>query len=482
MNFDLNSNQRHAFSTWQLAGPRRRALSFLVDLGLSALVAWGISMLLKTPSPLQSTASALSIILVFWVHVGLAQTFFGYSIGQKAFGLKLFAPRLDDRPEPIQVASRMIALWAGVFFGFIGITPILWRRDRRGWQDSLSDSLVFGPHLEAPTEAQIKTGTNIFSAQVYTLSGLGLAALVTFSLINGNPQETSQQAESSALCQDLNFILNHAQEVVVATAISPSWSQCWQETKFNLGTLMDSELARLIRFSYLHFEITTSENPTALTSEAQEMAKIESSLCRDQQDQSACPSERLPASEDRPTYLVFKKFIGPHFELVDHLFAKSNRAERLTFLKDTLKSPAITPLIKSALEERIWAEELAMGKPAAHLNFDSYDGWARIQSCWLQSLYPEMQKNSCVIENFSFFTHMLSEPGEAWNQDSVDYRLRDVRSRNDLPPDFEKALSMIRAKTSGSKEEIEAAWSQVSRLSPLYSIAEAWAKKGTTAQ
>lgn len=477
MNFDLNSNQRHAFSTWQLAGPWRRTLSFGVDLGASAAVAWGISILLNSPSPLQSPASALSVVLVYWVHVGLSQTLLGYSLGQRAFGLKLFAPRLDDRPEPIQVASRMIALWAGVLFGFIGITPILWRRDRRGWQDSLSDSLVFGPHLEAPSEAQIKTGMNIFSAQIYTLSGLGLAALVTFSLIEGKPKETSLHAESSALCQDLNFVLNHSEEVVVATAISPSWAQCWRETKFNLGPLLDSELARLIRFSNLHFEITTSENPTALSSEAQEMAKIEASLCRDKQDQTSCPAGRSPASEDRPTYLVFKKFIGPHFELLDRLFAESNRQERLVFLKEALKGPAVTPLIRSALLERLWSEELAMGKPAAQLNFESYSGWARIQSCWLQSLYPEIKNSSCAIENFSFFTHMLTRSGETWNPDSVDFRLRDVRSRNDLPQDFEKILSMIRAKNSGSKQEIETAWSQISRLSPLYSVAEGWAKK-----
>ena len=478
MNFDLNSNQRQAFSSWQLAGPRRRIFSFVTDLSLSLGLATVVTWVMQIPPPHQSGMSALSVILIYWIHVGFSQSVLGYSLGQRLFGLKVFSPRLDDKPEPIQVASRMIGLWAGLLFGCIGITPILWRRDRRGWQDSLSDSVVLGPCLEAPSVLQMKTGMSIFSAQVYTLSGLGLAALLTFSLIDRKPEQTEvRAAKSSAHCQDVKFVLDHSQEVVVATAISPSWAQCWIETKFNLGPMLDSELARLIRFSHLHFEITTSENPMALTEEAQEMARLESAICRNQENSTACSAERTPASEDRPTYLIFKDFIGPHFELVDHLFAKNDRLERIKFLHESLLRKDLSALIRTALEERLWAEELALGKPAQPLGFESYDGWARVQDCWVQSLYPETPGKGCVIDQFSFFTHMLSNPGETWDLDSVDFRLRDVRSRNELPKDFEKVLTMIRAKQTGSQEEIESAWSQVSRLSPLHPTAEHWAKK-----
>jgi hypothetical protein len=101
---------------------------------------------------------------------------------------------------------------------FSGLTPILFRRDRRGWHDLISETLTVGHTKHVPSPLSQKFGQVLLLIQ--SLSVFSITGAILLS--SGTGQFTLQaQSGRSVSCENRDMLLNNTAEVLVAIAVSP---------------------------------------------------------------------------------------------------------------------------------------------------------------------------------------------------------------------------------------------------------------------
>src|SRR5690606_14871371 len=125
------------------------SLAKLIDFAICALVAWGF------PFYVFKNTDWMHLVPMFVFVCGCCEgiwlSSYGHTPGLMATKLEVYSPRMDGLPTPRQVGIRILGFWLGLFCFGLGLTPILYRKDRRGWADLLSESLILGPNKSVPS-------------------------------------------------------------------------------------------------------------------------------------------------------------------------------------------------------------------------------------------------------------------------------------------------------------------------------------------
>ncbi|MCB0393484.1 MAG: RDD family protein, partial [Bdellovibrionales bacterium] len=170
MDGEIKIHNRHAFDNWKVASPFSRTSAFLADSVLVLSILIGILFWLDI-SPNSKTIFLLWFAGI-WIWDAIWISFFGSTPAKKAVGLYVYSPRFDGAPHPIQVCVRIITFWFGFIIMGLGLTPILVRKDRRGWHDHLSETLVLGPRKSTPGSVSQSVGQGFTLAQVLIVFGI----------------------------------------------------------------------------------------------------------------------------------------------------------------------------------------------------------------------------------------------------------------------------------------------------------------------
>ncbi len=165
-------NQR-AFDHWKIAHPRDRILAFLLDISITGTLIGSTFALLNTSFYLKSLI--LYWIVLLWTWEGFWTSFLGYTPGKYFFGVRIYSPQLNDIPNPLQISLRILMFWISFVLIGLGLTPILFRQDRRGWHDLISETVVIGEAKHLPGRFWKQTGRLFLLIQ----------ALLVFSVLGG---------------------------------------------------------------------------------------------------------------------------------------------------------------------------------------------------------------------------------------------------------------------------------------------------------
>lgn len=445
MDQEYQLSKRLAFDALPMASPWERTLSFLIDVTFAwalvtlAQVAFKISL-----SPFDQVRYGLCIHLFFEV-VGLS--FWGKSLGKALLKLQVYSPKQESHPDIQQVLIRTLTFWGQFLFFNAGSTPVIFRKDRRGWHDSISETVVIGQIKSVPKNDSSNIARFAFRFQVVCAVSYTLAVMASGS----NPLkgwQSEAQAKSSISCDDPAILLENHKEVLLAMIISPSWAKCWDETGFSLSLLQDSKVLEGVKTARLvHVASTTS-----LTSR-QIASFTENSKLMD-----------VVTLLDENYAALAKKILG-----------SSSKADRLKVLRAELENHDHHEIVKRSLQDRIWAETLALHQFPYDVKAESfYPEWNSDQVCWLEALN-------------------LIETHECQNQEikEIAEKLKIIDAANTLTDEAEAAIRYLESKKASDQkaiaqmarlrfeksEQLKAKYFEFSEISPLYHWAQNWATK-----
>lgn len=457
---------RVAFDSWKVVGPFQRVLGFLVDSVITAILSFlAVWLYGRHVTP---TQFIFLWILSMWAWEGFWFTLTGTSPGRRIFGISIYSPRNDGIPHPIQVCIRILTFWLSFVLLFTGLTPILFRRDRRGWHDLLSETLTVGSEKQVPTAYSQKVGQILQLVQsllVFSTIGALLLSSGTghFASLSGNINQVR--------CDNPELLLKKTPEVLAALTLSPSWSECWSRLNVSLGPVSDSQLGRLGYIAAMYFALWTHSDAYRTEFYAEEIKIREDALCQGQPNyEEVCKTARSLASvtEGAEIETAQTGWLGRYEDLARNISRETKAQRRVEYLKSALAKYK-DPIVQSALHQRLWAEELSLGQvPSIKLPEGVNSAWETQQQCWLYAL--GMAGDSCSVRDLKEGVQIIdSLIGGADLKD-----IKDKLSRLELgeyESEFEPILTYFEAKQSGQPELINFAYSRISYISPLRSIA-----------
>lgn len=456
---------RRAFDNWKVVGPIPRLLSFCADGLIAAVLVLFGAYILK--NPFHFSQFFYLWVLTLWGWEGFWLTLTGTTPGRRPFGISVYSPRTDGVPHPVQVCLRILTFWISLILLGIGLTPIFFRRDRRGWHDLISETLTVGKTRDLPTPFGQKFGQSLLLLQcltVFSTFGAVLLSTGTGSL------EALRQERAIMSCDNKDLLLKKTPEVLIALAVSPSWHECFPRLQSSLGPISDSQLARLANISSKYFELWTHSEAYRSQYYSQEIQAHEDEICRGSRNyEDVCTVARSLASVTVGAESESLSWFSQYEELAHTLSHETNPEKRIKILKEQLKKFS-DPIVTGAIRDRIWSEELSLGQyPSQTLENSANLQWSQKQSCWLAALSLENQKG-CQTQNLREAVSAL----ESLNNGADHEAVHDKLSRLDLGEEgaeFALYLKAWKFKQSGDLEQLGLTLNQISYISPLRSLA-----------
>lgn len=459
---------RRAFDNWKVAGPVPRTLAFLLDAIMAGILMLAFVAFLNPDSELHSLIYFW--ILALWTWEGLWLTSAGTTPGRRLFGMSVYAPRNDGVPNPLQVCIRILSFWSGFLLAGIGLTPILFRRDRRGWHDLLSETLTVGAEKSLPSSAAQSAGQGLLIFQALAVFSFGGALL--FSTGTGHLRFATL-AKHTTTCNDREVVINQSPEVLFAVAISPAWQSCVPKILSALGPLNDSQLARVLTLASRYYEMWNQDLNRREEYYQQAIQPLEADICEGNRSlEETCRTARHMASVSVPNVDTKAQvsWLNQYEPIVRSISLESNPTKRVENILAAIDSTR-DPIVKSALRDRLWAEELALGQRPSNTLPRSYNNdWNVEQACWLGAMgYEDVSgcKDRDLQEGVSALFLMLE------NRDSDD--ARDKVSRLDLgesQEEFKLLITAYELKKTGRQEEMHTLLTALRVTSPLQRVAK----------
>lgn len=473
MDSEYNGLNRHAFDSMIFARPLHRALAFIADGAIVALFVFLLTLNSKRGEPFVFASSWLAGMCL-WEAVWLS--FLGSTPGRKLYNLQIYSPRNDGLPDPQQVGLRILGYWVGLICLGMGLTPILFRRDRRGWADTLSDTIVVGKTSRAPSTFDQRYGQHLFLGQLIVVASLSVSFFVSkaskdFALPTN---AASFDSGASRTCTDPRHLLSATRETLLALALSPVWADCWERNQFSLHTITDSQLYWAAKLAKLHFDLSTRSHQQADGELVRQIFEIDSTLCRATRYETCLVNRSVAtdAPHGRKVSPALAYWLGPDSQaLLEGILNAPSRVDRLKLLADANRE-STAPLVKRAIDERIWAENaylknepLALGVPS-----ERFEEWMETQNCWFSVLKSDSGK-TCSNSYFQTAMSVLNSfKTTKMTASENEYYLADFEDK-DLPEDFTIALEMSQAAQEKNLPKLEKLYLSFSELSPLYSWA-----------
>ncbi len=465
MEKQINYSNRHAFNQWKFASPFSRLVAFVVDCVLVLSLIHGTLILLELN--LDTLGVCLLWTAAYCLWEGVWVTYFAATPGRKAVGIRVFSPKEDGTPHPLQVCLRIMAFWgAAIPFG-AGLTPVLIRKDRRGWHELISETLTLGPKKSAPGSISQNVGQGLLMAQVLVSFAFTGALVVSQAL-----KHKKDKNVFSMNCENPKHLVQNTSEVLTALAIAPSWSECWSQIQKNMASVSDSKLYEVAYLAHGIQHSWSLPKASRLIVLNRFMEGVEKDHCTNQEGQSSCETVRHLASLSYNK--EHKKNTGSWVEKYDPLFRNllktENRSERIALLNQEL-NVVENKIVKSAILDRIWAEELASGKaPKMKFPRSMNKSWNQAQLCWLEALSLS-DKASCQDLERAKIVNIIQEMkvnNLSENQlESLIIEFEEFDANADLLPVLRFAYS-IKAEQN---DKINLYWAAISELNPFYSVA-----------
>lgn len=456
---------RRAFDNWKVVGPFARTLSFIIDGAIAAiLVAFGTYLLKK---PFLFSHFAYLWLLTLWAWEGFWLTLTGTTPGRRPFGISVYSPRTDGVPHPIQVCLRILTFWISALLLGAGLTPILFRRDRRGWHDLISETLTVGKERDLPSAFAQKFGQSLLLFQSLTVfSTFGALLLSTGT----GHMEALKQERVALSCDNQDLLLKKTPEVLLALTISPAWHECLPRLISAMGPISDSQLARLAIIASKYFELWTHSEAFRSQYYALEIQGREDELCNGSHSfEDVCKTARSLASVTVGTETEHLSWLSQYEDFARDISREAQPQRRIEYLNEALLK-FTDPIVTGAIRDRIWSEELAQGLyPSAALESTSNSQWVYKQACWVKALGFDSQY-TCNSNDLTEAVAAL----ESLHKGVSTSEVQDKLSRLELgeyKSDFAIIINNWQPKSLEASQGSNSPLGQISYVSPLRSIA-----------
>jgi uncharacterized RDD family membrane protein YckC len=469
---------RRAFDQWNVAGTHRRVGAFAVD---SVIVLTIVAFLILASKTLAHWPGYFCFWVVgMWVWEAFWVSWKTQTPGRMVFKIFVHSPRHDGAPQSLQVTLRILNFWFGLFFLGIGITPILYRRDRRGWHDLLSETVTLGATRDEPSAIEQRVGRALSLLQALVgFSSVG----ALFMAMGLRPERIRlvhfEEAVKEDSCRDPKVLLSNPPEALLALSLSPAWAQCWSSKKFGLNALKDAEFFRMAEMAYRY-------NQTWVLQEDAQAAFYNSRLDKDwgdslcaagPMDLASCryldsgrgvasfltkPLSELTADEIRQRWM--KENLDFYLE-----FSQADSASRRIQVLEARLSKSPSQLVKQAIEDRLWVERLALGeRPLDRQPSSISNEWNQEQVCWLQALGIE-DSPECSDHPIVNYASKITDLFESdLSLEEADFYLADLDDQS-LPSDFTKAVAIWKSVKTENSAQTKALMGTFPTTSPLYS-------------
>jgi hypothetical protein len=240
----------------------------------------------------------------------------------------------------------------------------------------------------------------------------------------------------------------------------------------SLGPLSDSQLARVAVLSAKYHELWTITETLRPSFYQNEIAALEKQICDGPKDfEIVCKTARHLASVASNTETPYNEmsWLKQYEPLVSTLNRESDGAQRVAFLRSALSSYD-SAIVQSAIQDRLWAEEIALGQRPQQNAPHSYNyNWNAEQECWSDSLsltsFGACQNTSLHDAMTAIYT-MMSDGNPETAHDQLD-RLQ----LGSHMAEFEVLVQAWKSKQTGHLEDFHQYLSRVPRTSPLRKIA-----------
>lgn len=458
---------RQAFDHWKIVGPTARILSFLIDgilVGLSLLA----FVLLFSPN-IETSHLSFLWILSMWLWDGLWLMASGTTPGKRILGISVYSPRHDGIPSPLQVCVRVLTFWMSVLLLGIGLTPILFRKDRRGWHDLLSETLTVGQKKSLPTTASQNIGQVVLMAQALVVFSFGGALLLSVGV--GQLHIAAKPGRINT-CDSRDVILNQTPEASFAVAVSPAWHSCVPKMMSSLGALADSQLARIVELSSRYFEMWNQDVQRRSEYYEQAVQSLEFEVCRGSKSSTEiCRTARHMASVSVPNVDTANQisWLNKYEPIAKSISLEADSSRRIASIQQALQTVE-EPIVRSALRDRMWAEELASGQRPSDKQPTSMNAeWNAQQVCWLEAFgYEDFSgcRNLELKEGVTALYLMIE------TKDSEEAKDRISRLElGEAEEEFRLLVTAFELKQTGNHEEMKTLLTALRSTSPLQRIA-----------
>ena len=466
METENNPLNRRAFDNWKVVGPWPRFFGFAIDGLFAAFLVLGGCFLFRIAP--QSPKFLYLWILTLWAWEGLWLTLTGTTPGRKPFGISVYSPRMDGIPHPMQVCLRILTFWISFLMLGIGLTPILFRRDRRGWHDLISETLTVGHEKSVPAPVAQKFGQSLLLFQSLIVFSTFGALLLT----SGTGSNALLRSEINTSCENRDYLLNRTSEVLFALAVSPAWNECLPRLQSRLGPIGDSQLAKMALLATHYYELWTQ--PIAIRNGlySRTIRPLEDAVCKPNHGyDDVCKTARHLASVTAAVddqIASEPSWLGKYNDVIINLIHEKDLKKRMETLKHQYEA-AESPIVKSALGDRLWAEQLAIGSKPESLPNSLNQHWNSDQYCWAESLGLS-STHSCRSNDPHETVDALKSLSKGVDPNEV--RDRISRLETSLPnSEVNAILEAWSAKSKGNLEVANERLSELSILSPIRSIA-----------
>lgn len=374
--------KRRAFDNWQVAGPWPRIAGFVLDTFLVMGLVGAFFYFTEQPFIFKKTL--FFGVLTFWIWDGLWFSLVGTTPGRKLFKISVHSPRTEGAPTPAQVCLRILTFWISVSLLFIGLTPILFRRDRRGWHDLISETLTIGPEKNPPMPLTQKV-----AHFVLMLQSLVVFFVAAVMLLFSGTGRLLIQSEKDLVCDSRDLLLNNTDEVLVSIALSPAWHKCVPQIMANLGPLSDSQLGRAVHLSKKYHELWSLSKEQRSDFYQNEIIPLEDHICEGVKSfEDTCKTARHLASVAAQTESSYSdvSWLKEYASLVSSVSREEGGHARITVLKAALEQCS-SSIVRSAIQDRLWTEQVALGlRPEARRPASLNPEWNHEQECYSDSL------------------------------------------------------------------------------------------------
>jgi hypothetical protein len=460
------------FQQWQPAPPLQRVYAFLVD-SLIVLIILELIMSFSQIKPPMNAHIYLWVILM-WAWEGMCLSFWGKTPARHFFKLSIYSPKDDAPPSPIQVCVRILVFWSTTPLLGLGLTPILFRSDRSGWHEQLSETVTTTTAIPAkkPSPRWKRLGHSLVLVQALVVFAAGGATLLTQGL---NLSRPVNPIFDQLKCDDERLAFANPQVFLSALILSPSWNICWQTMRQPLAPFSSSSYFQLLDLTHKAHKISLYNSKIQGLLYRKELAPMMLKLCQENERSKDCATAQFLASLWSPQVTSppqTQHWLSNYSQTIKDLIDTAGYEKRLELMRAFINDPNIPAMVKTAMEERLWAEML----PRAYNElqtppFSPNTDWLHEQICWREALALD-EDDLCSNNPFRYGVQFIKKL--QLGQVSTDEAENFLGDNRQLPEDIERAIHLWIAVEKKNTTIANKLWRESRPIDPLFNYLSKW--------
>lgn len=465
--------ESQTFEDWQPASPLKRVIAFFLD-GSIVLI---LLLVVLSTGKIDTTWPAKTYLwaILMWAWEGMWLTFWGRTPGRFFLGLAIYSPHDDAPPTPLQVCVRILAFWTTAPLMGLGLTPILYRQDRSGWHDQLSETVTVTnePKGSYPNPSWRRIGHAFILIQSLVVFAAGGAALLTRGL---QLVQTEDKSLQQLTCDNSKLVYQNPHEFLTALLVSPSWNVCWLQMRPPLEIFAGSQYIKVVDAVHKAYLISLYQPQLRPALFRKELAPLAQEICANKESTKECQTVRLLANllnvgiESPPGP---DNWLNQHESFLRQFFSARNQEQRVRALQAFSQKKNLTPLLTVALAERLWSEGLAARPDLIDVSppFSPRSDWLQQQICWREA-FTLPEDDLCQKNPYRYGVQFIKrlDSGTLSAEDAENF-LGDNRQ---LDEDVEQAIQIWIAVEKKNTAAAIKGWRETRIIDPLYPYVDRW--------